>query len=173
MAETQHTSVLNEYARKDIENKARRLIRRAGFSRSDREDLEQELTLRLLERSALYDPSRASLNTFVVCVIRSGVANILRQEATKKRAAARFNTSLHAEHVPPPVVEPEQERNFARLEVREAVAGLAPELQSVCQRLMADPPSVVARELKVTSYQLQISIGHIRRHFARLGLKSF
>jgi DNA-directed RNA polymerase specialized sigma24 family protein len=79
--------VVSEYARKLIRFKAQQLCRRADFSRSDREDIQQELTLYLFTRARSFDPGRASLNTFITCVINSGVRMLIRERSRLCRTA--------------------------------------------------------------------------------------
>ena len=50
---------IDEYAVRIIKHKARQLVGRAGFTESDREDLEQEMMLDLLRRLPKFDPKRA------------------------------------------------------------------------------------------------------------------
>ena len=50
---------IDEYAVRIIKYKARQLVGRVGFTESDREDLEQEMILDLLQRLPKYDPARA------------------------------------------------------------------------------------------------------------------
>ncbi len=71
--------VHTEYARNLIRMKSRQLLRRPEFWRDDRHDIEQDLWLHLLSRSAHFDPSRGSVNGFIACVVRTGVANLVRQ----------------------------------------------------------------------------------------------
>lgn len=52
----------DDYATWLIQQKADQLIGRYGFTKSDREDIEQELTLALLERWDQYDPVRGNPN---------------------------------------------------------------------------------------------------------------
>ncbi len=48
------------YAEQVIKAKAKQLVGRYGFTESDREDIEQELRLRILRRLQDYDPERGS-----------------------------------------------------------------------------------------------------------------
>ena len=71
--------VVSEYARTTIRVKAGQLVRQPGFSRSDLEDVEQELIVHLLSKAQQFDPDRGSLNTFIFRVIDSGVAMLVRK----------------------------------------------------------------------------------------------
>jgi len=69
---------VQEYVRWLVSRKSKQLVGKAGLTKSDREDIEQELTLHLLERWDHYDPSRGSERTFVARVIDNEVARLLR-----------------------------------------------------------------------------------------------
>ncbi|HMN39501.1 MAG TPA: hypothetical protein PKE29_01555 [Phycisphaerales bacterium] len=84
------------YAQKLIEFKAAQLCKRPGFSRSDRQDIEQELWGFLHTRMPRFDATRASQNTFVARVINCGVVTIIRYHDAAKRAPGWSLMSLDA-----------------------------------------------------------------------------
>ena len=53
--------VLTDYARTLIRFKARQLCRLHSFSKSDEEDLQQELWLAVVNQAGKFDPARASI----------------------------------------------------------------------------------------------------------------
>lgn len=67
--ESLFTRVLDPDIQFLIRAKARQLARGIGFGRCDREDLAQELTLRLLQRVKAYDPAKASFYCFALVVL--------------------------------------------------------------------------------------------------------
>jgi DNA-directed RNA polymerase specialized sigma24 family protein len=71
--------IVTEYARTLIRVKAKQIVRRPGFSRSDQADVEQDLVVHLLCQAEHFDPERASLNTFIARVIDSAVAMLVRE----------------------------------------------------------------------------------------------
>lgn len=87
---------IDAYAAKLIRHKARQMARSPGFSASDREDLEQELVLDLLQRLSQYDPKRAGRNTFMARVIEHKVATIIEYRRRSKRDCRREVQSLNA-----------------------------------------------------------------------------
>jgi DNA-directed RNA polymerase specialized sigma24 family protein len=183
-------SVLNDYVQQLIRVKARYLARQPGFSRSDEEDLRQEITKRLLERAHRFDARRASLNTFVDRVVASLVVSILREHRRQKRAAGNTTVSIdtHAmraadgrtplrDHLEaadvqrrlvgsPADYDPEREAA-----VRIALCALPPELRSICERLMDVPAATAARQLGLTRHQVLKAISAIRSHFRAAGLE--
>lgn len=73
---------------------ARRLSQRKGFTRSDEEDVQQELWLILLREAKRFDPERASLHTFIDRVVRAAGGMIARRRRRQKRAAGGHVVSL-------------------------------------------------------------------------------
>jgi len=84
--------VLDRFARGIIRRKVRLLIGRGGFTRQDRDDLEQQLVLRLLQSLDLFDPELAGPNVFIATVIERAVALILRERRAKGDAKANGAT---------------------------------------------------------------------------------
>jgi DNA-directed RNA polymerase specialized sigma24 family protein len=92
--------VLGDYAKSLIRYKAHQLCRRPDFSRSDEEDIVQELTAQVLRKAPLYDPGRgASPDTFADRVIDSAVKLLLRARASLKRSPDKPVKSLEREVV--------------------------------------------------------------------------
>ena len=184
-------AVLTTYAQILIKTKARQLCRRSGFGRSDEEDLVQELTLRLLEKEHLYDPSRgATLDTFADRVITSAVQMILRDRRRLKRAAGLTAISLDTTPVMDEgdpvflietVTDTDQQRvtlnrrdhlsDEDRALVREVVEGLPEELREVPGRMLetAGNISAVGRGRRVSRRQVYAALHRIEPHFTKAG----
>jgi RNA polymerase sigma-70 factor, ECF subfamily len=183
-------AVLTAYAQSLIRFKAKQLSRKPGFSRSDEDDVAQELTAHLLARAHLFDPSRASANTFAARVIQSAIAMLLRDRRRLKRAAGFAAQSLERTFV-------EQDQGMTSL--REAIGALdlgrrtgadseegrraeavtdfvevfqamPPDLQDLCQRLIDGSEASVARDLGISSRQVRQALERIRNHFRAAGL---
>lgn len=75
-----------------IRRKVKQLIGRAGFTRQDREDLEHELFVRVLQSLPKFDPDKAHRNKFVTTVVERHVANILRNKRADKRDHRRIGS---------------------------------------------------------------------------------
>ena len=86
---------IDPYAAGLIKYKARRLIGQAGFTASDREDIEQELILDLLRRLPKYDPKRAQRNTFIARVVEHRVATLIEAQKAGIRDYRRCRCSLN------------------------------------------------------------------------------
>lgn len=186
-------AALSAYAQSLIKFKARQLSRKPGFSRSDEEDVAQELTARLLAQAPLYDPKRASANTFAERVIKSAVAMLLRDRRRLKRAAGFTAQSLEQTYVaqdhgiaslremlrPSDLCrrtgagEVDDRRAEAIALVVDAFRSLPPDLQDICRRLTDGTPAGTARDLRISRRQVQNAIERVRRHFEAADLGDF
>ena len=86
---------LDPYAVKLIQYKARQLVGNYGFVEADREDIEQDLTLDLLQRLPNFDPSRASARTFISRLVDHGVARLIERRQAQMRDYRRCTSSLN------------------------------------------------------------------------------
>jgi RNA polymerase sigma-70 factor (ECF subfamily) len=76
---------LDDYAVRLIKHKAWQLVGRAGFTKADREDIEQDLTVDLLHRLPQFNPDRGSLHTFIARVVDNGVRRLIEHRAAPMR----------------------------------------------------------------------------------------
>ena len=75
----------DRFIRGIIRRKVNQLIGRAGFTRQDGEDLEQELLARVSQSLPKFDAAKAHRNKFITTVVERYVANILRNKRAPKR----------------------------------------------------------------------------------------
>lgn len=185
-------AVLTAYARSVIRFKAHQLSRKPGCSRSDEEDFAQELTACLLAQAHLFDPKRASVDTFADRVVNSAVAMILRSRRRQKRAAGFKAISLEStsareggKTVPlRDVLAPSDLDRRTGMDsgntppsdlsshVMEAWQSLAPDLQDVCKLLMEMREAAVAKAMGISRRQVRSCIERIRVHFESQGFGS-
>jgi RNA polymerase sigma-70 factor (ECF subfamily) len=187
---------IDPYAKKLIQFKAKQLVERLAFRECDREDLEQEMTVDLLQRSPKFDPKKATWKTFVSRVVNRKVANIIRYRTAKMRDCRRKEVSLDA------VVEMEEtgrtssrtsvvdsdghdirtrKRNCSRQEqiecacdVATVLAKLPEHLRKVAERLKTERPADIARSLGIPRASLYDSfIQPIRQAFQEAGLRDY
>ena len=190
---TRHEEVLNEYARTLIRVKAKQLIRRPGFGRSDQGDVEQDLFLHVLKKVQQFDSSRASLNTFVAQVVNSAAAMLVRERGRNKRSpgegvevrSLEIKIEQH-EGSPAPlwatisIADVQRRTGGATVSdaelyelvegVASAIAGLPPDLQEVCRSLSERNQSETERELGLSRRGMMSAMDRIREHFTRAGL---
>lgn len=193
MAKAPHNNkFVNEYAQTLIRVKARQIVRRPGFSRSDQSDVEQDLFLHLLSQAQHFDPARASLNTFIARVVDSAVAMLVRERNRNKRVppSGIVIQSLEvkvdqADGPPVPLAEtistadvkrrlggaPLSDTDLFELveDVTSVVGSLPSALQDVCNSLLKRNRSETEREIGLSRRKYAAAMDPIRQHFARAG----
>ncbi len=84
-----HDVVTHAFTIDFIRIKARQLCRRSDVSRSDHDEMQQEMLLYLWKKAHLFDPSRGNIEAFVTTAINSWVGMQLRRmERLKRRGEA-------------------------------------------------------------------------------------
>ena len=185
--------IVTEYAQTLIRVKAKQLVRRPGFCRSDQEDIEQELVISLLAQAGNYNPDRSALNTFIARVVDSAIAMLVRERGRAKRSPADdIDVQSLADSVPqkdgPPEslaklisqVDLERRTGTSSLsdtelfelveDVAGAIASLPPDLQDACRSLMERNRQETEAELGISRRQLRRAIEAVREHFEKSGL---
>src|SRR5262245_37171963 len=79
---------IDDFARKLIRRQARRLIEKFSLPRSDREDLEQDLTLEVLRRLRHIQDSQGEVDNsrgFLTTLVRRGALNLIKHRIARKR----------------------------------------------------------------------------------------
>lgn len=177
---------------KAIRSKARKLVRRAGFSRSDLEDIEHDLYLKLLKQLPAFDESQLEPRAFVKMVLDRYATNILRDRCAEKRHYGKvhsLNTSIVEEDGSEiELIETISEdqlyqhlggKNLSAqesLELKLAIAEILPtvsnELQRVLLKLMEGKSvAAVARETGIPRTTLIYRIQNLRKRFEEVRLK--
>ncbi|GIW56683.1 MAG: hypothetical protein KatS3mg082_3087 [Nitrospiraceae bacterium] len=171
--------VLDRFTRGIIRRKIKQLVGRAGFTRQDREDLEQELILRLLQSLHLFDPEQAHRNVFVTTVIERAVAMILRERLARKRNGGTVQSLDHAHEKAGDATEPvdprrshEEQINLAT-DLAEVLAKLPHDLRALAERLKTQSLSQAAREMGIPRSTLQRQVQRLRRCFEDAGLRIY
>jgi len=127
----------------------------------DREDLEQEAMVGLWRALPKYDPSRASLRTFVECVIATKIASVLRAQRVLRRV--------------PDYDAPPQRlgQAIASIELRSDVEGVLAVLsdgdRQLALLLVEHTPTEASRQLRVSRSTVYLGIRRIRTAFADAG----
>ncbi len=186
--------VCTEYARTLIRVKARQIVRRPGFNRSETGDVENDLFLHLLNQAQQFDPTRGSINTFIARVVDSAVAMLVRERRRNKRAPAlgvvvqSVEVMVDQPDGPPAPLgatlsQADAERrtggdsmsNTEMFELVEDVAhlidALPPELQAVCRARMDRNRSETERDLGHSRRSLDTAMELIRQHFVQGGFE--
>src|SRR5687768_11523616 len=93
-------ALLSAYVRALVRITSVRLCTKPGFSKSDQEDVEQQLVMAVINKAHLYDPSRgASPDTFANRVVESEAKMMLRDRRRLKRAPGSGAKSLERDTV--------------------------------------------------------------------------
>jgi len=170
-----------ECARDIIYYKSRQLIGSYGFTISDIEDIRQELAVDLWQRLPGFDPTRASLRTFVTRVVGNKIASIIEMRTSKTRNVAMCPYSLsdlvYADDGS--VVErgdllgeidAELELADLRMDVARVMEKLTSAQRQVCAMLSADNKSLAAAATGVSRSSMYRAVTAIRPVFEAEGL---
>ena len=95
-ADPRAAAALLACAEPQIRFMARQLARKPVLRGTDREDIEQILRLRLVQKADLYDSARGAMSTFVKAVVQTAAAMLLREQRRLKRGAGLTTISLEA-----------------------------------------------------------------------------
>lgn len=174
-----------------VRQKARRVAGRFGFSRSDRDDIEQELCVCLLTRMRGLDEGVTNREAFVTTVLDRCVATLMRRMRAQKRSQ-RGETSLSV-GLPDEdgqtvsgdkTVSEAQNRkrigdsplsDFERVELEMDVATvvdrLPSDLRPLAQLLQEHSLSECARQLGISRTTLQYQMAQLREASASSGFE--
>ncbi|MBN2583216.1 MAG: sigma-70 family RNA polymerase sigma factor [Planctomycetes bacterium] len=174
-----------------IRIKARQLCRRSDFSRSDLDDLQQEMRLYLLEKAHLFDAVRGNLEAFVTRTVGTWVAMQLRyRNRTKRRESFK---ALSLERTPVEyeggttslgavLLEEDGRRlsrtypisDIERFELHEAMAhalqNLTSEDRAIIAHVAEHGVASAAREFDVSRRQVLNAMARARESFEKSGL---
>ncbi len=168
-ADSLQARLLSE-SRSFVRKKARQLAKARGFTKGDREDIEQELILDLLVRADGFDPSKGNERQFAYTVVNRRVATLIEARRAAKRGADVLHVSLDEE----PRNDDGDSRSRHDLLDREIYLGLKREpgepdfetrdIEIDLSRALADLPSELKR-LAVLLYQ-GATVAEIARDYA-------
>ena len=176
-----------------IRRKVRQLIGRAGFTRHDREDLEQELFVRVLQSLPKFDPDKAHRNKFITTVVERYVANILRNKQADKRDHRRIcslNVTIEvAEEGPTELADTigdreldarlgrhrrsDEELSGLALDLADFIAGLPEDWQTLLELRKSQTMQQVADEMGVPRTTLNDWMRRIRQRGEDAGLRDY
>jgi len=188
----QHTIL--DYAGKLIKAKTQKLIRNAGFTKSDSDDIEQEIMLDLISRLPQFDPNKATLKTFVARVVRNKTYNIIRHRRQEARDYLRESCSIN-EYIDDgeggqiertATLSDEEQvarkggRNISmqeevntRLSIEAVLAHLPDSLKQLCELLMHENVAQAARRLGVPRTTLNDHVHKLRQVFLEAGFEEY
>ncbi len=183
---------IDDAARRIIRRKARQFVTRIGLARQEQEDLEQELTRRLLMSLPAFDPGQGHWNVFVTTVVERSAEKLLRRHRAEKRDCRRvcsLDALVEADDDPAGLgdtVRPReqvarrangsrdpQELAALALDVAEVLARLPAPLREVAELLMTLSVSEAARALGVPRTTLVRWVERLRQCFEDAGMRNY
>lgn len=184
---------IDRFTRGIIRRKVKQLIGRAGFLPQDREDLEQELFVRVLQSLPRFNPGKAHRNTFITTVVERYVANILRNKQANKRDHRRIGslnvTIEFTEDGPTELAQTIGERELdARIgrrrrtdeelaqlaiDLADVIATLPEAWQTLLELRKTQTMQEIASELGVPRTTLNDWMRRIRQRFERAGMRDY
>ena len=166
-----HPLLSNPAVTELIKRKARKLSRIIRLPWVDRTDLEQYLTLAVLEATPAFDPQRGTPEAFGATVIRRAASRFQRDRWVQKRTAKIWPVDVAD------IEDPQTERGSTRTDLRlvlaELIPTLTPDQQDLVRNLQDKYPAKLARETGIPASTLRSRIRALRLPFAKKYLEEF
>jgi RNA polymerase sigma-70 factor (ECF subfamily) len=176
-----------------VRRKVKQLIGLAGFTQQDREDLEQELLLRVLQSLPSFDPKQAHRNKFVTAVVERHVATILRNKQAEKRDdrhVATINVNIEIDDVgfveiAQVVSEQELDSRIGRkrrssddltnlaLDLAAVIAAMPKQWQELAERRKSQTMQEISEAMGIPRTTLNETMQLITARFKRAGLRDY
>ena len=193
MAKAEFDPSDDRFIRGIIRRKVKQLIGRAGFTQQDRQDLEHDLLVRVLQSLPLFNPDQAHRNTFITTVLERHFANILRNKQAVKRDHRRIS-SLNVmisitDDGPTELAQTigdreldarlgrerrsEQELHELALDLADVIATLPDAWRSLLELRRSKTMPEIAEELGVPRTTLHGWLRRIRQRFEQIGLHEY
>lgn len=185
---------INDYTSWLIRHKAKQLIGSAGFTKSDLEDIEQELILDLLQRLPKFDSNKAGYKTFIARVVDHRIARIIEERKAGLRDWRLCITSLNdivplGEGVCGERLEAYDMDEYLRqigcssrnssdrlelsIDIGMFVNSIKPELRTLCERLKTESVTEISRDTGIPRATLYERIQELRDLLEDNGLKEY
>lgn len=181
------------FAAKLIRRKSKELVGKAGFTRSDRDDIEQDLRIALFERFEQFDPEVAHWNVFATTIIERQVATMLRQRSAEKREYCRGVTSLstpvedadgaltelarqigeeHLARLTGLAVRSHEDAVDLRHDLEVILSKLPDDLREICERLKSESIADIVRDRNVPRTNVYRLLEWLREFFEAEGFSA-
>lgn len=189
-----HFHGIDAYIARLVSCKAKQISRQAGFTDDDREDIEQDLVLDLLQRISEYDPAKAKQSTFAAHVVNNHAATLLARSKAAKRNHNRIAYSLNDlyEDKDGSVWEreelfdqdlyqmrlgrqsrPSEDLRDLQIDVQYQLKLLSPKARELCKRITHDHISSIAQDIGTPRTTLYSLLSTIRKSFIDAGLDEY
>ena len=164
------------YATWFAKRKSFELVGHFGFTKSDQDDLEQQLLLSLMERWPKFNPAECSANEFISWAIGRAVRDLVREQQSRNEHLPTECDPIEdvigdeEELLPPQCVQADHAPAVdLSVDVAKALAHLPSEVRNTAQRLMVNNVSDVARELGVSRRAVRNRVKVIREALVAVG----
>jgi RNA polymerase sigma factor (sigma-70 family) len=176
-----------------IRRKAWQLVKSGAFTQSDREDIEQNLRLKLLKSQSSYDPEEGPWIALARTVVERHAATLLRDRLATKRG--HHQTISLQRHVKDPdggsielgntLLSEQQEKRRGYVsrshldswqlihDIAEVFRNLPPDQRELAEQLKTKSISQAARDLNVPRTTLYELMRKLRRRCERAGLQDY
>ena len=177
-----------------IKFKSWTLVGKIGYTISDRDDIEQELAIHIVDRLKHFDPSRGKLSTFVQRVVDNKVASMIEARKTRK-----LDFRSHAYSLDELMRNPDgevfrrgdeieeddylmrtgrQSRSGQELvelsaDIERVVSALPENMHKLCVSLMTQNVTDISRETGLSRQKIYDSIRSLRTVFRAAGLDEY
>lgn len=192
LAAIKSAKTLCDIARPLIQAKAKRLVGKQGFVPDDKDEIEQEAMVRLLDRFASEKARGLPVLAFIQRVVNQSISNQVRAKIAKQRDR-QLVRSLHGPSSDSPdstqlvqsISESSLKAHLGRLsreaeelvdlgiDIEEALAECSREQRELCEALQIDSISELSRRLQVPRTTLNEKVHKLRGAFERRGLKEY
>ena len=176
---------IDTYAARLIRTKAHQLIGKAGFTENDRQDLQQELMMDLLQRMRHFNPAKAKKATFMTRIVQRHIATLLEARHAQCRDWRLCRRSLNTPHendsgdtrelidrvdsqgnLGSSDQETRQEAiSNLHMDIERVLNSLPEDLRDLCVRLRESNMAEIARETGVARTTLYDKLARIRESF--------
>mgnify|MGYP001212168646 CR=1 FL=1 len=193
MTNDRNDGKIDSFTQGFVRKSARQLAGKFGFKSQDRDEIEQQLYLKLARHLRAGDPNDPKWKAFVAITVRRHLATMIRDSKVEKRDHRRtcsIHVQIGTDEGPVELADmigdhdiPSRRRGAnrspqelleLRLDVLDGVADLSDEhLKEICERLMHDSISQVARDVDIPRTTLKGPLDKIRRRFEELELKEY
>jgi RNA polymerase sigma-70 factor (ECF subfamily) len=182
---------IDTYAARLIRTKAHQLIGKAGFTENDRQDLQQELMMDLLQRMRHFNPAKAKKATFMTRIVQRHISTLLEARHARCRDWRLCRVSLNTPYendrgdTPRELIDRvdsqgnlgncEQETrqeaiSNLHMDIERVLDTLPEDLRDLCERLRESNMAEIARETGVARTTLYDKLTRIREVFRKAGL---
>ena len=184
---------IDQFTKNLIRKKAQQLIRKTGFTSSDRDEIEADLTFKLLKNLDAFDRSRAHWHVFVTTVIERCAASLVRDKRSQKRDHRRIcSLNVVIAKMDKQSIElgdtiglREQDARLGQTkrsdldlvqliqDVNAVLTSLPPELRTLAKTLKTGSIQEISRDEGIPRTTLNYRVQQLRQRFEQAGLGDY